>query len=110
MAHQIVDAIADKKGENIVLLDIQALSTIADYFVIASGTSERQLKALTEGVSETVRENLKVKPRHIEGDPSTGWVLLDYADVIVHLFSPRLRAYYDLESLWKSAPVLVRMQ
>lgn len=104
-----MDAIADKQGENVVLLDIQSLSTIADYFVICSGNSDRHLKAIISGVGEHTRRNLGVDPRRTEGDPASGWVLIDYNDIVVHIFTPQTRAFYNLEALWKDAPVMLRM-
>jgi ribosome-associated protein len=109
LAHAIVDAIGEKQGDNVVLLDIRTLSTIADYFVICSGKSDRQLKAIVEGIGEHTRRNLGVDPRRIEGDAASGWVLVDYSDIVVHIFTPQTRAFYSLEALWKDAPVLLRM-
>jgi ribosome-associated protein len=110
LARYIVDLIADKKGENIVLLDIRKLTIIADYFVICSGTSERQLKAITETITEEVKKNQHVISHHVEGEASSGWVLIDYGSIIVHAFSPEIRDYYDLEGFWQEAAVLLKMQ
>ena len=90
-------------------MDIHALTTLADYFVICSGRSDRQLKAIAEGVEEHTARNLGIKPRHVEGDAASGWVLIDYDDIIVHAFTPHTRAFYSLETLWKEAPVVLRM-
>ena len=97
-------------GEDILLLDISGLSLFADFFVICSGKSERQLKALVESVREAAKKDLGILPHHVEGEAFSGWVLLDYVDVIVHIFDPELRAYYDLEGLWQEGKVLLRMQ
>jgi len=105
-----VNIIADKKGEDVLLLDIQGLASFADYFVICSGTSDRQLQALMKGVREGVKEALGVPPLHVEGESSSGWVLLDYGTVVVHIFTPALRAFYDLEGLWREGRVVVRVQ
>lgn len=110
LAHILVDAIADKKGEDIVLLDIRGVSPFADYFVIGSGTSERQLRALIEGLLEAAKKHHQRRPLHVEGRPETGWVLIDYGDVIVHLFAPEKREYYDLEGLWRQGKIVVRIQ
>jgi ribosome-associated protein len=110
LAREIVDIIADKKGEDIVLLDIREQTLIADFFVICSANSERQLKAIVEGISDELRERHGIKPRYKEGDASTGWVLVDYSDVIIHAFSPETRAYYDLEGFWREAAVLLKMK
>lgn len=110
LARAMVDIIADKKGEDIVLLDIREQTLIADFFVICSGTSERQLKAIVDGISDELRKKHGIKPRYQEGDASSGWMLVDYSDVIVHAFSPDARAYYDLEGFWSEAAVLLKMQ
>jgi ribosome-associated protein len=109
IARAAVTAAADKKAENIVLLDLRGISSVADYFVVCSGGSERQLRAIADSVDEGIQKSLKRAPRQIEG-LGGGWVLVDYGDVIVHIFSPSLRAYYNLEALWAKAPVLLRMQ
>lgn len=110
LARRVVDIVEDKLGEDILLLDIRELCPFADFFVICSGASERQLKALVRGVRETVKAELGLLPYHVEGETFSGWVLLDYEDVIVHVFSPDKRAYYDLEGLWQEGKLLVRMQ
>lgn len=110
LAHLIVDLISEKKGENIVLMDLQQVTPIADYFVIAEGNNERLLRAITDHVREQVKEKAAKIPLRTEGRGSPGWVLMDYGDVVVHLFSPQLRKYYDLEALWADANVLVRVQ
>jgi ribosome-associated protein len=104
-----VEVIAEKKGENVLLLDIRDISTLADYFVIASANSERQAKAIADGIKLEVKQAFDARPMHVEGKPSTGWVLMDYGDVVVHLFDPETRLYYDLEDLWKKGRVVVRM-
>ncbi len=109
LAKKIVDIAADKKAEDVVLLDIRRLTTIADYFVICSGTSERQVAAITQAVIEELdKEN--VAPLHSEGIGESGWVLLDYGSVIVHIFAPEVRDYYRLERLWSQALTVVRIQ
>jgi ribosome-associated protein len=110
IARQIVDLIADKKGENIVLLDMRGQTIITDYFVICSGGSERQLKAIVEGVTTEIKKRHQISPHRVDGDAGTGWVLLDYGDVMVHAFSPEIRAYYSLEELWRDAVILLKMQ
>jgi ribosome-associated protein len=109
LARLIVDAVADKQGEDIVLLDIRPISLIADYFIISSANTDRQIKAIADEVAARVKTG-GILPLHIEGDAESGWVLLDYGGVIVHLFDPETRAYYSLEELWKQAPVVLRMQ
>ena len=103
-------AAGDKKGANIVLLDLRKLSSVTDYFVICSGAVDRQLEAITENILDVIKGKHKIPPRHVEGSGETGWVLVDYVDVVIHIFTPSLRSYYNLEGLWASAPVLLRMQ
>jgi ribosome-associated protein len=105
-----VDAAGDKKGENVVLLDLRKLSSVTDYFVICSGAVDRQLEAISNNVQDVLRKECKLKARHVEGNGDSGWVLIDYVDVVIHIFTPTLRSYYNLEGLWASAPVLLRMQ
>jgi ribosome-associated protein len=109
LARRIVDVITDKLGEDVLLLDIREVSILADYFVIGSATSERQTKAIVNGVKQEIREAFDIKLLRVEGDPDSGWVLMDYGDVVVHLFAPEARAYYDLEGFWDEAQVVVRM-
>lgn len=110
LARTIVDAAADKKADNVLLLDLRGLSSVADYFVVCSGASERQLKAIADGINERVRADMQVTVYKTEGLSGGGWVLVDYGDVIAHIFAPSMRAYYNLEALWAKAPVLLRMQ
>ncbi len=105
----MMEAISGKKGWDIVMLDIRPVSLLADYFVIATGANERQVKAILEEVLIKTRE-VEEKPLHEEGTPESGWVLLDYGSVIVHLFTPSQREYYHLEGLWSDAPLVVRIQ
>jgi ribosome-associated protein len=109
MARTIVTSLEDKKGEDILLLDIHEISDFADYFVICSGTSDRMLQGLADGVLEQVRKQYNIRGR-IEGSPQDGWVLVDYIDVVLHLFSPERRDYYRLEELWGRGKVLLRLQ
>ena len=110
LARRLVDALEDKKGENIVLMDIHTQCSFADYFVLCSGASERQLRALADAVDEAASKEFSLQPRHIEGKPETGWILIDLGDVIVHVFSPTRREFYSLEALWKESPILLRVQ
>lgn len=92
-----------------MLLDIHGLADFADYFVIASGSSDRMLKALADGVTDKIKESHALHG-HLEGLPEDGWLLVDYGDVVVHLFSPDRREYYRLEELWGRGKVLLRLQ
>lgn len=78
--------------------------------MICSGTSERQIKALAEAITESIKKEHRLVPRFVEGNAATGWVLIDYIDVIIHVFSPERRAFYDLEGFWYEAAVLLKMQ
>jgi ribosome-associated protein len=109
IARTVIDALEDKKGEDIVLMDVHELADFADYFVVCSGTSDRMLQALADGVVEKVKKSYSVRAR-LEGKPQEGWLLIDLGDVIVHLFSPDRRSYYRLEELWGRAKVLLRLQ
>lgn len=99
----------EKKGEDILLMDIRGLTTFADYFVICSGTSDRMLSALADAAKENVKKQYQVQAR-VEGEPRQGWVLVDFGDVILHLFSPDRRNYYRLEDLWSEAKIILRLQ
>ncbi len=105
-----MDSLEDKKAVDIVLLDLQGSSPFTDYFVICTGTSERQLQALVDAVAETARKKHRLKPPRIEGHAAGGWVLVDFRDVIVHAFSRDQRRRYRLEELWQTAKVVVRIQ
>jgi len=109
LARRIVDLASDKKAADIVLLDIAGLTSLADYFVICSGSSERQLGAIADGVAEGLREE-GVRPIGREGSSSAHWMLLDYGSVILHVMAPPERDFYQLERLWAEAPMLLRLQ
>lgn len=94
----------NKKAENIILLDVRELSSVTDYFVIMSGTSEPHLRAIVDEISEKLLEEHGIKPRAIDGTLQTAWVVLDYFDVIVHVMRQDIRERYDLETLWGDAP------
>ncbi len=100
-ARKIVKILDDKKAEDIKLIRISELTVLADYFIIANGTSNTHVRALAEEVEELLAED-GILPRSIEGR-STGWILLDYGDIVVHVFTPADRDYYSLERLWKDA-------
>lgn len=90
-------------------MDIQELTIFADYFVICTGTSDRMLKALADAAIEKVRDEYQQRGR-VEGEAQDGWLLVDFGDVILHLFSPDRRHYYRLEDLWEAGKVLLRLQ
>jgi ribosome-associated protein len=109
LAHKIIDALSEHQAEDILLLDIRNVASFADYFVIASAASARQMDAIILSV-ERAMEREQIRPLGREGEAESGWVLMDYGDVIVHLFAPEERAYYDLEGLWAEATPVVRIQ
>ena len=98
----VKEACEEKKGEDIVILDIRKLSSISDYFVIASGNSDRHVRAIADNVLDRL-EQKKLKCNHLEGLQESRWVLLDFSDVIVHVFYPETRKFYNLERLWGEA-------
>lgn len=94
----------NRKAENMVILDMRPVSTIADYFVIVTGTSEPHLRAISDEIETKVRENFGVRPRAIDGTIQGAWMVLDYFDVIVHIMRTDARERYDIETLWNDAP------
>lgn len=109
IARRVVELAEDKQADEIVLLDIRPQSVIADYFVICSGESDRQIRAIVDHIDEKVHQEFGLNPRR-EGAPETGWIVLDYDDVVVHVFSPAQREYYRLERLWSKVPPVVVVQ
>src|SRR3954468_24482229 len=107
LARKVVEIAADRKAEDIVMLDISKVSIIADYFVICNGTSDRQVKAIAREIDEKLGD-IGINPVNIEGMTDAKWVLMDYGAVLVHIFDPATREFYRLEQLWSEAqPVLV---
>ena len=109
LARRIVELAEDKKAADIVLLDLGELTTLADAFVICSGGSERQISAIAEGILEALRDE-GIKPIGREGTAESHWVLVDFGAVIVHVFTPPERDYYQLEKHWSEARTVVRVQ
>jgi ribosome-associated protein len=97
-------ASSDKQADDIVILDVHELIVITDFFVICSAGTQRQVKTVIESIEDRVRERLGVRPVRREGEAGAGWWLLDYVDVVVHVFGTEERSYYDLERLWSDAP------
>jgi ribosome-associated protein len=94
----------DKKAEDIVILDVRELSSVTDYFVIVTGTSEPHLRAIVDEIVDELKEDLDLRPNAIDGTFHAAWVVLDYFDVIVHVMRKDVREKYDLETLWGDAP------
>ncbi len=107
LARYVVDTLSAKMGSDILLLDMQGVTLITDYFVIATATSERQISALTDEVTEQAKRECGETPLSIEGTPTGGWVLIDFGAVVVHIFSEEQRAYYQLEELWSAARTML---
>ena len=101
---QIIEGIQDKKGKGIVVVDMLKLgNSICDYFVICQGNSPTQVSAITDSIEDTVRINCKKKPYSIDGLRNSQWVAMDYGDILVHIFLPDVRKFYDIEHLWADA-------
>jgi ribosome-associated protein len=96
------EATRDKKALDIVVLDLRGLATFTDYFLICAGGSRRQIETIADEIEEKLGK-AKRKPSHVEGYPRGDWILMDYVDFVVHIFTPASRAYYDLERLWGDA-------
>ena len=104
----ITEAIQEKKGSRIVVADLSRIEgTICRYFIICQGNSPTQVEAITESVGDLCRERMKEKPAHVVGLENAQWVAMDYGDVLVHIFLPDVREYYDLEHLWEDAELTV---
>ncbi len=103
-AKAVAKALSNKKGTNIQVIKIDNISVLADYMVIATGNSSTQVKALADNVEYELKDI--IMPSHIEGYRSNGWILMDYVDVIVHVFDEESRAFYNLERLWKDGEVI----
>ena len=102
----IFQGIEEVKGENIQLLDLRDIeNTVCDYFIICSGNSNTQVKAISGSIQKTVSKQMKDKPWHIEGENNAEWVLMDYVHVVVHVFQKQIRDFYDIESLWGDAKI-----
>jgi len=97
-----VEAAQDKKARNVTVLDLSNLAAFSQYFLLCSGTSSPQLEAITDAIEERLRQH-GIRPQHREGRPGAEWVLLDYFDFLVHIFTPATRTFYDLERLWGDA-------
>jgi ribosome-associated protein len=109
IAHKLVTALEEKKGEDILLMDIHEIASFADFFIICSGTSDRMIRSLADIVEEEARHATKL-PVRVQGSSDSGWVVVDCGDIVIHLFSPSQRDYYRLEELWERGKVLVRLQ
>ena len=105
-----MDKLEEHQAIDIVMLALMDITPLADYFVICTAESERQARTLQEILSAELKREHAIRPLSTEGDPASGWILLDYNSVVVHIFSRDARAYYRLEELWKAAPVILKIQ
>lgn len=104
----ILQGIDDVKGNDVQVLDLREIeNTVCDYFIITSGTSNTQVKAIVNSVSKTVSKAIQEKPWHVEGTETAEWILMDYVHVVVHVFQKHVREYYDIEGLWGDAKTTI---
>lgn len=104
LAQAAIQAIFEKKGKDVTIMDINEVSGMADYFILCNGDSPRQIKAIADGIREDVREATGENAWRSEGYEAQEWILLDYVDVVIHVFNPEKRVFYSLERLWSDAP------
>ncbi|MGH2906015.1 MAG: ribosome silencing factor [Solirubrobacterales bacterium] len=106
LARQIAELMDDKKAVDVIALDVRGLANFADYFVFCTGRTDRQTKAIHDGIREGMKSEFDMLPVHTEGERERRWILLDYGDCIAHVMIPEVREYYRLEQLWSDAPRL----
>ena len=106
MATRCAELAADKKAENLIALDLRGISSFTDFFVICSGTSEPHLKAIAGEIEARLKAEDKLMPTAVDGYPMSHWIVIDYSDVVVHIFHEQKRGFYSLEDLWSDAPRL----
>ncbi|MCK4580261.1 MAG: ribosome silencing factor [Dehalococcoidia bacterium] len=109
IAHLAVEVAAKNQADGIVMLDVERICSFADYFVICNGDSQRQMEAIWRGITDELKHS-GVKSHHSEGSSISGWLLADFGSVIVHVFAPAERDYYQLDRLWEEATPVVRIQ
>lgn len=103
---EIVNALKDKKGEDIEVIDIREIAAFSDFFVIASADNANQLRALQQNVEEVMYKEEHMNPKQVEGNKASTWILIDFGDIVIHLFSEEDRLFYDLEKVWKDGKVV----
>jgi ribosome silencing factor RsfS/YbeB/iojap len=101
-----VRAAESKKATDIKVLDLRSITSFADYFVICTGANQRQIQAIAEEVGQQLKQRARELPTNVEGYTQAEWILADYGDLLVHIFSPKARQYYDLERLWRTAKTI----
>ena len=109
LARKAVEICSEKQAKDILLLDMRQVCSFADYFVICTGDSDRQLKAIYDDIEHSFKER-GLRPHHYEGSLDSGWLLLDFGDVVIHIFAPLEREYYQLDMLWSGAIPVLRIQ
>ena len=105
LAKIAVNALEDRKAEDVTVIDISEISPIADYFIIANGTNQNQLQAMRDAADEALYK-AEVKVQHVEGNQNSTWILMDYGDIIIHIFSKEDRLFYDLERTWRDGKIV----
>lgn len=105
MTHLAVAALEDKKASDVKIIDIEHISTLADYFIIASGTNRNQVQAMADSVEEALSK-AGYEPKQIEGYQNANWILMDYGDIVLHLFDEENRLFYDLERIWRDGKLI----
>ena len=106
LADIVINAIHEKKGENVVKIDMRPInSPIADFFIVCQGSSRTQVEAIADSIDLEVHKAIGIRPSHLEGRENAEWMLIDYFDVVVHIFQPETRGFYKLESLWADADI-----
>ncbi|MDJ0755720.1 MAG: ribosome silencing factor [Ardenticatenaceae bacterium] len=109
LANLLVDTIADKKGGDVIILDMREQSVLTDFFLICTANSDRQIKAIAEAIWDDSKQKGDVVAMGQEGSAESGWILIDFGDLIVHVFSEEKREFYNLEELWQEGRVMLRM-
>ncbi len=109
LARLAFEAMGDKQAQDLMILDIRPVALFTDFFVVATAESERQINAVVQAVLDAARLAAGIKPYHVEGDTASGWVLVDFGDVVVHVFDTVRRDYYAIDRLWDNAPLVARM-
>ena len=109
MARIAVEALEDKKANDVRIIDIEKISTIADYFIIAGGTNRNQVQAMSDEIEERLGKT-GTAPKHIEGYAGANWILMDYGDIVIHIFDEENRVFYDLERIWRDGESIIKAQ
>lgn len=109
LARLAFEAMGEKQARELMILDIRPAALFTDFFVLATAESERQINAVVHAALDAARRTAGIKPYHVEGDTASGWVLVDFGDVVIHVFDDERRAYYAIDQLWDNAPLVARM-